>query len=100
MTLDDLINIYRAQFPLMREYERDTWYDRRVAASSSRTAKALGNVGPCAQEGEQRHVRYALAGKMCRDMKSGTVDVVIDDDTMPNGPGQADHHLRGALRPL
>jgi hypothetical protein len=82
MTLEELINIYRAQFPIMRDYERDTWYDQRGRIVFT-NSKGLSTVGLA----RKRERGSDTPGwEEVRDMKSGTFDVVIDDDTMPGGP--------------
>ncbi len=84
MSLDELLNIYRAQFPIMRQYDRDTWYDQngRIIFTNS---KGLVGVGLSRR---QERGSPDPGWEDVRDMKRGTVEVVIDDDTMPGGPVQ------------
>jgi hypothetical protein len=84
MTLDELVGIYRAQFPVMRHYERDTWYDRlgRIVFTNS---KGLWGVGLSRKRPKDSQ---SPGWEDVRDMQFGTFDVLIDDDTMPGGPIQ------------
>jgi len=72
LTLDELITIYRVQFPVMRQYESDTWYDQngRIIFTSS---KGLPGVG--FSRSEWNNIKY---------MKTGFVQKIIDDTLFSN----------------
>lgn len=76
LTLSDLISIYRLQFPVMRQYESDTWYDStgKIVFTNN---KGLNNVGFDRKEWEG-NVKGAMDGMVFTRE--------IEDDTMPGGP--------------
>ena len=76
MTLDRLKTIYRIQFPVMQQYEQETWYDSKGRIVFT-TNRSLTGVGFERKEWENG-IKGATAGeKFYR---------TIMDDTMPGGP--------------
>ena len=78
MTLDQLKTIYRIQFPVLQQYEADTWYDAngRIVFTNNRS---LTGVGFDRREWESG-IKGAPAGKKFYR--------TITDDTQPGGPVQ------------
>jgi len=83
-SLDELISIYRVQFPVMQQYERDTWYDQngRIVFTAS---KGLTGVG-FPRKGSGRGPNKTTGWEDICDKTSGTVSRTIVDDTLPGGP--------------
>lgn len=91
MTLEQLKTIYRIQFPVLRQYEADTWYDAngRIVFTINRS---LVGVGVTRQQWEKKDEMTPIKlGEEPWDgiMKNAPAGYVFaktfDDDTMPGG---------------
>lgn len=85
LTVDQLCDLYRAQFPILRWYERDTWYDRsgRIAYTISRGLPGVGLPAKRKKKGEP--------GDFWEDVTdpatcARALAKTFDDDTLPGGP--------------
>jgi hypothetical protein len=97
LTLDELLLVYRVQFPVMQQYERDTWYDMHGRIVFT-TSKGLVGVGLPRKGGtSQPRARLTLPDGTVREGQFGWEDVQglpdgvvvqqwVQDDTMPTGP--------------
>lgn len=76
MTLDQLKTIYRIQFPVLQQYEADTWYDAngRVVFTINRSMVGIGFD----RKTWETEVKGAPAGKKFYQ--------TVTDDTQPGGP--------------
>ena len=96
LTLDELCALYRVQFDVLNQYERDTWYDRkgRIVFTASRGLVGVGlprkkrKGDACYGIRTDRRCEddIALGWEDIRDLKHGVVTRTKMDDTHPGGP--------------
>lgn len=96
ITLVELKNIYRIQFPILRQYEAETFYDinGRIVFTVS---KGLIGVGlPRHADKKSTPYKIVINGETVdekplgwediMEMQTGEIHRTIQDDTVPNGP--------------
>lgn len=100
MSLEQLQTIYRIQFPVLRQSEADTWYDRHGRIVFT-TSKGLPGVGlprkavrgeTCysIESPERREQGLALGWEDVQHMTAGRIIRRVIDDTLPDGPVERD----------
>jgi hypothetical protein len=81
LSLNELITIYRVQFPVLQKNEEVIWYDMNGRIVYQAVGKGLTGIGF-----PRKGKKAELGWEDIKDMKTGTVERTIIDDTIPGGP--------------
>ena len=96
LSVEELISIYRIQFPVMQQYEQDTWFDAngRIVFTASKGLTSVGMPRKAIRDDTSyglitpstREERVALGWEDVRNLREGIITREVLDNTQPSGP--------------
>ncbi len=94
LTLEQLCTIYQMHFPVLQNYEKDTWYDKNGRTVYS--SKSGEGILPSKRKAKETHYSIqtstdnrrgiALGWEDVKNLREGQVSYTFMDDTLPGGP--------------